>query len=94
MRSPCSQSSMMLHGDAGELAAAERAGEADQQQGAVAQAWEVVPDRRDDLAQEGDLRGELGPRPVAEFARGPVQPGEGLAVEFPSTFQLVPLALQ
>ena len=70
-----------------------RAGEADQQQGAVAQAWQVVADRRDDLAQDGDPGGELGPRPVARFARGTVQPGEGLAVEFPSTFQSVPLAV-
>ena len=84
----------VFHGDAGELAASERPGEADQQQGAVALAWEVVRDCRDDLAQDGDPGGELGPRPVARFARGTVQPGEGLAVEFPSTFQLVPLAFQ
>ena len=63
--------------DAGELAAAERAGEADQQQRDRA-AREIVADRREDLAQHGDPGGELGARSVAGLPRGEVEPGIGL----------------
>jgi hypothetical protein len=64
----------VVHGDPGELATAERAGKADQQQGAIAYARQVVGDCGDDLGQNGDPRGELGPGTIAGLAGDAVEP--------------------
>jgi hypothetical protein len=45
--------------DPGQLGAATGAGEAEQQQCPVAQPRQVIADRRQDLAQDADLRGEV-----------------------------------
>ena len=49
----------VLQADRRQLGPAQRAGEADQQQGAVAEAAQVVADRGEDLAQHADRGGEL-----------------------------------
>jgi hypothetical protein len=67
----------LVHDDAGGFAAAERGGEADLQQRAVA-GPQVVADRREDFALQGDLGGELGPRPVTGPAGGPGRARQGL----------------
>ena len=49
----------MLDPDGGELGPAQGAGEADQQQGAVAPATQIVRDRRQDLVQQVGRGGQF-----------------------------------
>jgi hypothetical protein len=51
--------------DGGQFGAPQRAGEARQKEGAVAQAGPVVADRHHDLREHGDRRGGLFDRPLA-----------------------------
>ena len=78
MRSPCSAASRSLDRDPGQLGAAERPGEAQQQQRPVAQPGQVVADRRQDLAQDADLGREFRPGTLACLLGQPVEPGKGL----------------
>ena len=64
--------------DAGELGAAEGAGEAHQQQRPVAQPRQVVADRCHDLAQDADFRRELRLGTLAGLPGQSVEPGERL----------------
>ena len=59
--------------------AAQRAGEAHQQQRAVAQPGQVVADRRQDLAQHADLGGEFFRRELAALRGVAADAGERLA---------------
>ena len=69
----------MLHPDRRQLGPAQRAGEADQQQGAVAQPAQVVADRGEDLAQHADRGGEFLRREFAALRGVAADAGERLA---------------
>ena len=64
--------------DGGEFAAAQGAGEADQQQGAVAQAAQIVGDQGDDVAQQFDGGGEFLLRGLAMVGGVAADAGDGL----------------
>jgi hypothetical protein len=67
----------VLDPDGGELGAAERAGEADQQQRAVAQSGQGGFDRRQDLAQDVGGGGEFLAGQLAGIGGGAVHAGQG-----------------
>jgi hypothetical protein len=67
----------VLDPDGGELGAAERAGEADQQQRAVAQSGQGGFDRRQDLAQDVGGSGEFLTGQLAGIGGGAVHAGQG-----------------
>jgi len=69
----------MLDADGGEFGTAQRAGEAEQQQRAVAQPGEIGLDRCQDLAQDRRGGGEFAGRHVAGFGGVPGDPGHGFA---------------
>jgi hypothetical protein len=68
----------MLDPDGGEFGAPERASEAEEQQGAVAQAGQVGRDRFEDLAQDLRRGGEFPGRQPAGLGGGAVHAGHGL----------------
>ena len=67
----------MLDPDRRQLGAAQRAGEADQQQGAVAQPDQVVGDAGQDLAQDLGGGGELLRRQLAGVGGFAMDAGQG-----------------
>ena len=69
----------VLHPDRRQLGPAQRAGEADQQQGAVAQPAQVVADRGEDLAQHADRGGEFLRREFAALGGVAADAGQRLA---------------
>ena len=69
----------VLHPDRRQLGPAQRAGEAHQQQGAVAQAAQVVADRGEDLAQHADRGGEFLRRELAALRGVAADAGQRLA---------------
>ena len=69
----------MLQADRRQLGPAQRAGEARQQQGAVAPAAQVVADRGEDLAQHADRGGEFLRRELAALGGVAADAGERLA---------------
>ena len=69
----------VLQADRRQLGPAQRAGEAGQQQGAVAQAAQVVADRGEDLAQHADRGGEFLRRELAALRGVAADTGERLA---------------
>jgi hypothetical protein len=68
----------MLDADGGEFGAPQRAGEAKEQQGAVAQAGQVGRDRLEDLAQNRRSGGEFPGRQLAGSGGGAVHASHGL----------------
>jgi hypothetical protein len=68
----------MLDPDRRQLGAPQGSGEADQQQGAVAQSDQVVADRGEDLPQNVDGGGQFLGRQVAPVGGGAVDAGHGL----------------
>ena len=69
----------VLQADRRQLGPAQRAGEARQQQGAVAPAAQVVADRGEDLAQHADRGGEFLRRELAALGGVAADAGERLA---------------
>ena len=69
----------VLQPDRRQLGPAQRAGEADQQQGAVAPAAQVVADRGEDLAQHADRGGEFLRREFAALRGVAADAGQRLA---------------
>ena len=78
-RSPRGAASRCSGPDRRQLGPAQRAGEAGQQQGAVAQAAQVVADRGEDLAQHADRGGEFLRREFAALRGVTADTGERLA---------------